>query len=78
MADAADATALADVSNLAVQTAEGMPKSILVDLAAGETAAGRAGGAGVAASALAAQRKRWRQCHPHGFVAVPRALSDGS
>ncbi|KAG2574216.1 SUMO-conjugating enzyme SCE1-like [Panicum virgatum] len=37
-----------------------------------------ASGGGVARGHLAEERKSWRRSHPHGFVAKPETLPDGS
>ncbi|XP_006652687.1 SUMO-conjugating enzyme SCE1-like isoform X2 [Oryza brachyantha] len=36
------------------------------------------GGGGIARARLAEERKAWRKNHPHGFVAKPETLPDGS
>ncbi|CAK9175572.1 unnamed protein product [Ilex paraguariensis] len=33
---------------------------------------------GIARGRLAEERKAWRKNHPHGFVAKPESLPDGS
>ncbi|KAL6882587.1 hypothetical protein ACP4OV_011277 [Aristida adscensionis] len=37
-----------------------------------------ASGGGIARGRLAEERKQWRKSHPHGFVAKPETLPDGS
>ncbi|PUZ48580.1 hypothetical protein GQ55_7G256400 [Panicum hallii var. hallii] len=37
-----------------------------------------ASGGGIARARLAEERKSWRRSHPHGFVAKPATLPDGS
>ncbi|XP_062185683.1 SUMO-conjugating enzyme SCE1-like isoform X1 [Phragmites australis] len=37
-----------------------------------------ASGGGIARGRLAEERKSWRKSHPHGFVAKPETLPDGS